>query len=522
MKQEFNNINKFLKNNISLIIFSSLLMLILYGKFVFLNDIKIDTAIFVFDPISDYNWASIGRYGLLFLKKLLLLKSFNLYYAAGLFLFTLIITAIYWIYLMKKHIKYTNSIILISSLVLIFGSPIYTEQFYFLLQSVEIITAFLMTLISIDLTLSYLKTNKIAYAVVACLINIITFGVYQAFVPLYLSILIGFYLANYSNEFQKNSKQELIKFVKNISKLIAIFLISFIISTIISKSITTSSYLSNQIAWGKENLTTITNTIIGYIKQFICVKNIYSTYAYIFMIIALIIIQILINYKKNIMSLILNLVCLFIFAITPFLITIYTGNYQVNRAQLCFPVVVSLGLIIGYDKIKRIKLNDNIIKTASIIFTIIVIISALQEYKISSQLKYADEITYNQDQILANDIYNCVLEKIDSNIDNYRIIIIGKNPDKLPSSAIKGETMGISKFNYFSEIKPYYFYSTMNIQNIWKIIGKKPIMTDESLTDWALNYIKDNRVENFPNKNSIIIEDNKILVKISDDYINSK
>ena len=122
-------------------------MLILYGKFVFLNDIKIDTAIFVFDPISDYNWASIGRYGLLFLKKLLLLKSFNLYYAAGLFLFTLIITAIYWIYLMKKHIKYTNSIILISSLVLIFGSPIYTEQFYFLLQSVEIITAFLMTLI---------------------------------------------------------------------------------------------------------------------------------------------------------------------------------------------------------------------------------------------------------------------------------------------------------------------------------------------------------------------------------------
>ena len=512
---------EFCKKENLLCVLISLIIFVIFGSHLFSRNMYVDTQLFLLNPMTNYNWLSIGRFGLVALKYIIGLGSFNLYYANGLFMIALIITSMYLAYFIKKYTKNNNILMIILSIFIIFGSPIYTEQFYFVLQSAEIILGILMTLLSVDLIFTYLSKNKIYYLILSIILNIIDFGVYQAFIPMYISLIIGIYILNYSKE-SSSSKEEFKKFRKISIILIGSFLVSFIIYYIISKFFIASDYLTASISWGKSNIQILKN-ICSVVYNIVTGQGIFFDLSFLIMAIFLIILQLKNNYKKNNFYKLKNTIVTALFLITPFLLNIYSGSAQVVRSYLNLPFVIAFGYIIIIDfiteKIKNIKIK----KIMLVLVYIVILFFSMKQYYVSCKLYYADDIRNDSDILLANNIYKDVSSLVDD-VSKYHIFILGLNEINLPDSAYKGVLMGESIFNLYAGMTPYHFWSTKGVQDMWKIQGKKAFKENSlDLSKEVISYVKSKEnIPNYPNKDSILIKDDLIIVKISDDYYKYK
>lgn len=513
---------EFCKKETLLCISIILIIFVIFGSHLFSRNMCIDTHSFLLNPTMNYNWLDIGRFGLVLLKYIVGLGSFNLYYANGLLMLILVITSIYWAYFIKKYTKCNNNFVIALSIFMIFGSPIYAEQFYFIIQSVEVVLGILMTLISVDLAFNHLSTNKIRYLVASIILNIISFGIYQAFIPLYISLVIGIYILNYRKE-ASSAKKEFINFRKVIAPVIGNFILSFIIYYIISKLFITSDYLTASISWGKESFLQVLKNICGAIYSVIKGGGIFYDLSFLVMSILLIIVQLKNNYKKNIFYKLKNIAVTAVFLITPFFLTIYSGSIQVVRSYLNLPFVIALGFIIILEFLNIEIKHPKFKKCALGFLYIVVMFFSMKQYYISSRLYYAEDIRNDSDLLLANNIYKDVSALVDD-VSNYHIFIIGFNEINLPASAYEGDMMGKSLFNVHAVLEPYHFWSTSSVQDIWKIEGKKAFKdNDKELSKKVIDYIdSEEDIPNYPNKDSIIIKDDLVIVKLSDDYCNYK
>ena len=124
---------------------------------------------------------------------------------------------------------------------------------------------------------------------------------------------------------------------------------------------------------------------------------------------------------------------------------------------------------------------------------------------------YADDLRNDMDINIANEIYNDISSSVD-NVTDYNIIIVGRNNQKLPESAMSIELMGMSLFN--SDLS--YRVTTSRILYTWNIEGKNtPRLINNDDTSKALEYIKNNDIKCYPQDGYIQIIDNLIIVKLS-------
>ena len=124
---------------------------------------------------------------------------------------------------------------------------------------------------------------------------------------------------------------------------------------------------------------------------------------------------------------------------------------------------------------------------------------------------YADDLRNDIDINIANGIYNDISSSVD-NVTDYNIIIVGRNNQKLPESAMSIELMGMSLFN--SDLS--YRTTTSRILYTWNIEGKNtPRLINNDDTSKALEYIKNNDIKCYPQDGYIQIIDDLIIVKLS-------
>ena len=124
---------------------------------------------------------------------------------------------------------------------------------------------------------------------------------------------------------------------------------------------------------------------------------------------------------------------------------------------------------------------------------------------------YADDLRNDMDINIANEIYNDISSSVD-NVTDYNIIIVGRNNQKLPESAMSIELMGMSLFN--SDLS--YRTTTSRILYTWNIEGKNtPRLINNDDTSKALEYIKNNDIKCYPQGGYIQIIDDLIIVKLS-------
>lgn len=263
----------FVKSNAIMAGCIAALLSLVYAGQAFSDYYYIDKEHLVNNPGSFYNWGEIGRFGLIFVKKILNMSWYNPYFSGALLVIVLWLTAMAAGYLFHKIDQRIGSVPLGIFMLLFLVYPVYAEQFLFQFQAFEVVLAIFFLMVS-DwyIVQAVFERNRFALAA-AVPLTVLSFGVYQSMVPLQLCLYIGMFLVN---AYVQEGRGEHV-LVSYIWYAAIHFLVTFGIYEITAKLFFSGSgYLTDQIEWKRGTI----RLIGAYYRTLLCPDGMYMTAAY--------------------------------------------------------------------------------------------------------------------------------------------------------------------------------------------------------------------------------------------------
>ena len=175
-------------------------------------------------------WAETGRYGLVFLKQLFANLQFQPYFAGLMTVLLLGVGVFSFICLWSKTSGEKHWGLLMGGFLWI-SHPIITEQLYFSLQSMEICLGILMTAVALYWTGLFAERKKWYFYVGRVSFLLITFSMYQVFVPFYIYGVASLVLlkALKHNEEDENRGKEIGSVCRSVGKRLLQDLLPYVI-----------------------------------------------------------------------------------------------------------------------------------------------------------------------------------------------------------------------------------------------------------------------------------------------------
>lgn len=253
---------EFLKENRWGILGLFIVGIITYGIRLVSSTISIDTECVMIDQIALCNgWFSMGRYVLAGIKYIEIIP-FNIHIAnIGMFLF-FFLSILVWMGQLEKLFDRRNKIANVLFGLLILTTPILAEQFGYTLQNIEVAFAFLLFSIGMGTIQKFVYENSKINGLISIILFSITFGMYQGFAPLFVTLCVFIHVVKEEKDIQK-SFQAIMKYIVMFLLLIAIYYLGGYITRAIL-NIEPSSYFKQQIYWGQEPMS---STIIRMAKS---------------------------------------------------------------------------------------------------------------------------------------------------------------------------------------------------------------------------------------------------------------
>jgi hypothetical protein len=263
----FNGFVDFLKKNTPLVITVTLAALFVYGLILFNVAVTGDSAGYLFDPeYYKTDLFMVGRWAAPLLAKLFFIKESGVYASnfisvLSIWLFSLLFC--YFIAVFTKNTNRRSGFIPMALITLTYS--VWTQYFLFFYQN-KIQTLFIVfTLTAVYLLFDgFLSRNKIKIAAGFAL-SVLSFGVYQPFVPLFLCIVFIYFVL-----LQENSNYPPKEYALLCLKLFIVFVAAFALAAIIGGvirsmlEVTASTYVAKHYIWNKDNvLRSIISSILG-------------------------------------------------------------------------------------------------------------------------------------------------------------------------------------------------------------------------------------------------------------------
>ena len=515
----YNEIKKFYTYNKKWLFSVLIISFLVYGVKISHYSIGIDTE----KTINDINfyhrfWLGLGRWSVVIFGKFFYYPNrYNPFITSLLIPIFLSFFVFLMSYLFCKIVnkrKYDKYIILFLGSIIL-TSPAILEMMNFLLMSAEFSLGFVFLGISVILTYFsiYIKSkNKILmtlkFLLTICFLSL-TFGFYQAFFQLYIGLVAIMFI--FEKNFSSNDRT-LKNDIMIICKMICIFLTSLLLWKFITfcfknlYNLPTSSYLSDQITWGKISVNDSIQNILDFIKSIIFpnIKNSLYNYSY-FIIIVLSVIFIIKKMKNEKKFPLIYFISLLFILISPFIISIILGYGVANRVMINIPVVVACIFVLFFTD-KYTSIYEKYILCFLVIFTFLI------QFKTSYDLLYSDFIRYDEDKRLIQDIFIKVdmLEGLNGNREKKKIIFTSAHSSKSPGASFKGDCMGYSFFEWDLGSP---LSNNDRIFGLAKTMGYRYIMPTSKDIKKAQKISKS--MNPYPDKGSIIINNNNVIVKLS-------
>lgn len=309
-------------------------ILLSYAPYAFATDYYVDSEVVINIPGTNYNWLEIGRYGLVFVRKLLGTSWYNPYYTGILLLLFLWLTAITLSYVCHKFFpRLSVAVTTLGSLIFI-TYPTFTEQYYFHFQSAEIAFGLWLTILSMGLFYLFVRDRRLSSFVLTLPIYVITFAIYQSFIPLTLCGYLGIFLVLAMGE---DTDVSTVK--RGIWGSILHFGIAFIVSQGIDRIFFTSSaYLNEQVIWtASVSKIDALKTVLHTCLRMLTGQGVFYTTILIFALIAAAA-AFLCYTKYPVYKLILSVLCTIGIVVTPFILTLLIGDTIAARTQFTYPL----------------------------------------------------------------------------------------------------------------------------------------------------------------------------------------
>lgn len=515
MKEKEHDFIEYLKKSKYSILIIIAVILFAFGERIISQSFSIDTELYINDigAVGRWDWwISLNRWGLVLLNKIFQMNSLPIFTSNFLSVVLIIAYSIGFNYLFYRYTKdeYKEQFLKYQFIfpILFTTNPIFAEQYNFILQNVSV--AFTVLLIPIILLIidkarhtENCIQKTVLYAISAGLL-ILSFGVYQSVILLYIVTVVVCYLLKVFKDKDNNWKY--------LGMQIGIFLLSamvyFIIGKILEKGNSTS-YL--QMAWLSDTAIQCIKNIIICVKSVLKCEGIFYNIGYV---ISLIILAVLFVYLCTKRKMKLGIVIgMFGLITSPFYIMIITGVDQLKRTQFNYPFVA--GIILMYIVIYLSK-KDKLKWLKNVFIILVCIIAYTQSYN-TSNLFYTVDVTYKSDEAFAYSL----MEKVESKEwynpnEEYTIIFVGRHQKELKNVYLKSEVIGSSFFEF--DYKYIYGVNSRGVAFL-NILGYKLNEPTAEEFEEAKKYVEDNNMKSWPNGEAIqLIENNKIIVRLSEEY----
>lgn len=337
LKNVWSGFSEYIKGHPVLGIVTAAVLALCYAGQAFSTQFYIDAEVILNFPGAMYNWNEIGRFGLVWLKKMSGLDWYNPYLAGGLFLITLWLTAMGTGYLFARIDQRLSSVAAGIFMLLYLVYPTYSEQFMFRFQAFEVVFAMFLLAVADWYFIQFLKEKNWASFVVSIVLLVFSFGIYQSMVNMQLCLYFGMFL------FCLIAEKEDGKCVKRqIIFTILHFAAAFVVYELIIKLFySQSDYLSGQISWQYEGVGFVAHKILNYIGEVFAGGQVFYTASYKvgICLLLLTLIGIVIVKKGRSVWYVLGGIAL---AASPFYLSVITGAETVYRAQLMLPLACAL------------------------------------------------------------------------------------------------------------------------------------------------------------------------------------
>lgn len=422
-------------------------LIIAYGIKVFQIMFSHDTEAIISVPDSLYkSWITMGRYGLILIKKIFGVYTFNPYLASVLMFFTMIGIVIVWGYLFfaldEKPGRYSKVSWIFP--VVFLTTPMMAEQVSFLLQAFEVCLAILLLGITLLMVWQALLTKHHFWLIPSAFLTAVVFAVYQTMVPLFITGAAACFLVCY----RKRERS----WWPVLLKLTGVFGAGFFVYEIINKiimrilGISTTSYISNQLMWENAPASECVKNIANHICKAVTGQGFYYSAAYgIALVLAFVLL--VIRGKRKEKEYYLYIISTVIFLMTPFLMTILMGQEPKMRTQL------GLGFVTGfYFQYGAAGFRDSREKVKKLLSAAVLILSLGLGFQQSTKLAdmfYTEYIQYQEDVNLALKISNRIDMLNLGECPQEPLVFVGARNPQLNESGIRGlENIGHSFFEW--------------------------------------------------------------------------
>lgn len=495
---------EFCMDNIRSFVIVLVILIVAYGMKIFHLSISHDTEAIINVPDSLYNsWFTMGRFGLIFLKKILNVYVFNPYLASIFMFITMVLNSAVWEYLFYT---FTNNKTRFSKRswvfpVLFFTAPVMAEQVSFLLQAFEVQLAIFFVGLSLLWIWRGVMSGTVWYYIPSIILLALSFSCYQTTVPLFIAATLALFLLNF---------EKMEQYWKTIFKLILCFFLAFLLYEIINKiimavlNISTTSYISDQILWGSESAKECIKNILHHIIDALRAKGIYYSVAFPLSVLLLFY---LIYRKRGCKAYYLYILASIALLISPFFMTIIIGQIPKFRTQVVLPFV--FGFIIQYF-IGVMDFKFKKLQVLRWIYCIIFILGMQQSMEVS-RMFYSEYVQYEEDVRLALKISDRIDQLDLGESPAEPLIIIGSRAPRLNRSSYRlYENPGHSFFEWSFSTQ----YGTFIMNNFMSTIGYTYLSPTQEQIEYAETYSKS--MDLWPNKSSVQNINGMIIVKLSD------
>ena len=495
-------------------IFFAVIFILIFGNQAFTTDYYVDSEVIINIPKTNYNWLSIGRFGLVFLRHLLGTSWHNPYYTGILFLFFLWLTAMTFYYVLSKLFPKTSSCIVVFAVAIFLTYPTFFEQYYFQFQSAEITFCLWLTAISTGMLYLFLHTRAYMWFVLPIPIYIITFATYQSFIPLtlctYAAVLLVFTYKEFLNK-QSPARNNLLTFL-----LVGLqFLLAFGIMQAINKfCFPTETYLSDQIIWTNEysHLHNLFDILLLCLSTFIG-SGFFNTS--LFMVSFFISFALLVRKLPKGFCNKLQIIFLYLaIGIAPYLLFFILGKNTAIRTQFTMPFSCIIFLLMAYE---FAAVDFHFLKSRKYIVPLLMLLPLSIQFGMYHKAYTIKSIIQKNDKEIAIELLD-VMYTSWAIKDSCPVIFWGGMQTPTPYDDFISEIPAysfLSVYNLEYQMEPYSFFSSNRILGYLESMGHKFIYPTSKSRSHSEYIIQIENLPSYPNDGFLHNSPNGVTIRLS-------
>lgn len=546
----------FIRENRAGALLSGAAALCTYGAWMTRQDITVDTEIMMADPDAMMNsWLGINRFGLVFTKHLFGQTAFHPVLSRVLTVILLWITAMVLSFFVYKWSGGQKRFRLFSAVfpVVYVTAPCFAEQFYFVLQSAEVVFAMLLCVLAASGAGQFaFFGGKWFWAAGSILLLVWAFGTYQAMAAVAASLIVILFMTVYLGENGKEQDRQRFGWLLAGVKLAAVFVIGFVLYMAAAAAVRTLSggseaYVADMMHWKKDGINVCLHSILGELRRvFDCYYAMFRPeFGWAVLLFFISSLEWMRRRKRPGKLWYLAAVCVFL--LSPFLMTLVSGYYQPIRAHLVYPLAFAFLVSFlaaflwpeeeaaegekmekacaGKDSTEKSGAAENgrekhrkravqRRKGAAFAAAALCLLISWSQAEDGEALFETVHQVSEQDISLTREIYEKAGETAEEegrDIEDCTFIFLGKREAELPPEALRGDVIGCSFYQWDAESPMGISRRIYDLMQALELPSKEPVLS--RYLD-SLPFAEG--MACYPEEGSVRMDEDTVIVKLSE------